>query len=908
MYYLKRLVALLLHLFCFLPLQGTFAQTKIPTSLGGRSTINLAQNWKFIRDPANQTSLPKPGLGWKNVNLPHTWNDQDVMDNVPGYYRGAGWYKKVLKTNKNWRNKQVYLCFDGSNQETEVFVNGKKAGRHAGGYTRFIMPVTAFLNFSGNMENVISVKVNNRFNEQIAPLSGDFTFFGGLYRPVSLLVVNQVHFNDADYGSDGVFVSTPEVSAEQASLKISGQLINKSTSMQALSMRNYVKDPTGKLVSVNTFPLGNASAGKRTSFSHKLPVILKPQLWSPENPALYTISTVLLNAKTGAILDEVQHKIGFRWFRFDAEKGFFLNGKGYKLMGTSRHQDFKGIGNAVPATLQIKDVKLLKAMGANFLRVAHYPQDQSVLNACDELGILASVEIPVVNEITESVAFTNNCIRMQMEMIRQNYNHPSIVIWAYMNEVLLKTKYKNDQANQDLYMENVRRLALALDKKTRAADPSRYTMIANHNNIELYMKAGLTKIPMIVGWNIYKGWYGGKVSDFSVVLDKLHRQMPGVPFMVTEFGADADPRIHSQKPERFDKSVEYAVNFNQTYLNAILKRPFVAGAQVWNLADFSSEHREETMAHVNNKGLLTYDRKPKNTYYLYRAYLSSKPYLKIGAANKELRSGIARKDKQVAGQMLQVFSNVQKAELIVNGKSLGTKVFKDRLATWNVPFENGLNSIRVVAAGSAVRIEDHTEINFKVISEDLKSMNIPFKSMAISLGDPRHFSDESSNAIWLPDQPYRKGSWGYEGGEAYKMEDHARQPFGTDKNITGTSLNPLYQTQRIGIKAYRLDVPDGKYEITMHFAELVGSEMTTVLPYNLMASYKKAATEDRVFNIYLHDKLIAKHLNLPKSFGPARAVTRKATAVVKNNKGILLKFEAIAGRPVLNALEVVRID
>lgn len=802
----------------------------------------------------------------------------------------------------------MYLCFDGSNQETDVYINGKKAGSHSGGYTRFLIPVSGFLNFSGNLENVVSVKVNNRYNENIAPLSGDFTFFGGLYRPVSLLVVNEIHFDDADYGSDGVYISTPAVSGEKASLKISGQLVNKSTSMQALELRNVVRDPKGKVIFVNTFSLGTAGAGKRIAFNHILPDILKPQLWSPENPMLYSISTSLVNARTGAILDEVEHKTGCRWFHFDAEKGFFLNGKSYKLMGTSRHQDFKGMGNAVPANIQVRDVGLAKAMGANFLRIAHYPQDQSILDACDRLGILASVEIPVVNEITESSAFTNNCLRMQLEMIRQNFNHPSVVIWGYMNEIFLKTKYKNDQGKQELYIEQVRRLALALDRVTRKADPSRYTMICNNSMIDLYMKAGLTKIPMIVGWNLYRGWYGGKLSDFSGVLDKIHRLMPDVPFMVTEFGADADPRIHSQNPERFDKSVEYAVKFNQVYLNEILKRPFVAGAQVWNLADFSSESREETMGHINNKGLLTHDRKPKNTYYLYRAYLSGKPYIKIGAANEELRSGIAKKNQETAGQVLQIFSNVKKAELIVNGKSLGTKEFKDRLASWIVPFKNGQNHIRAVAVGSSVSLEDHTEINFKLISQDLRSKEFPFKDLAISLGDPRYFTDEVQHKIWLPDQAYQKGSWGYFGGAVYQMEDHVRQPFGTDKSIIGTARNPLYQTQRIGLKAYKLDVPDGKYEITMHFAELVGSEMTTLLPYNLLSSYKKPVSEDRVFSIYLHDKLIANELNLAKSFGPARAVTRKTTAIIKNDKGILLRFEATQGRPVLNALEVRRLD
>jgi beta-galactosidase len=903
---LRLLAAIMICMCAALSVQKS-AATPIVKTKNHRTIVPLSQGWKFLKDPANHAVLPKSSLAWRSVNLPHTWNDRDVEDNIPGYYRGAGWYKKTITASASWKGKQVYLCFNGANQETEVYVNGKKAGEHAGGYTRFLIPLAGLLNFNGTGENVIAVKVNNRYNANIAPLSADFTFFGGIYRNVSLLVLNPVHFNDDNYGADGLYISTPEVSAAKASLKISGQVVNKSAETMSIALRNFIRDPQGKVVSVNTFPLGNAAAGKRISFSHKLPQLSKPQLWSPEQPALYTVTTDIIDAKTGAIIDQVQQKTGLRWFRFDPKTGFFLNGKPYKLMGASRHQDYKGLGNAVPTELQVKDVQLLKATGANFLRVAHYPQDQAVLNACDELGILASVEIPIVSEITESAAFTNNAIRMQLEMIFQNYNHPSIVIWAYMNEILLKTKFKDNEARRATYLENVRRLALALDKVTRRVDPSRYTMMSNHSNIAQYQKAGLTSIPMVVGWNLYSGWYGGKVTDIGNVLDRIHKEMPNTPFMVTEYGADADPRIHADQPERFDKSVEYAVKYHQTYLNAILKRPFVAGAQAWNFADFSSEDREETMAHINNKGLMTHDRKPKNTYFLYKAYLSPAAYLKIGTTNGETRVGQGARGENVAKQHVDVFGNVKQAELFINGKSVGIKMLKDRAAGWEVPFHNGQNVIKVVALDGP-KLEDQAQVNFKIIPENLKNKALPFKHLAISLGDPRYYVDDLSGKVWLPDQPYRKGSWGYIGGEMYKMEQHVRQPFGTDKTILNTLANPLYQTQRIGLKAYRLDVPDGKYEITMHFAELVGSEMTTVLPYNLLARYKKPTTEDRVFNIYLDKVKIATALNLPKRFGPAMAVSKKTVAIVRNDQGIRLEFEAIAGRPVLNALEVNRLE
>ncbi|RZM15925.1 MAG: hypothetical protein EOO88_43215, partial [Pedobacter sp.] len=370
-----------------------------------------------------------------------------------------------------------------------------------------------------------------------------------------------------------------------------------------------------KLVrSVSTPALINASQNKE--IVQDIPVTY-PTLWSVASPYLYKASTIITEASTGKVLDEIEHSVGFRWFTFDASQGFFLNGKSLKLIGASRHQDRKGFGNAVPDSLARKDVVLLKEMGGNFLRVAHYPQDPAVLKACDELGILASVEIPVVNEITETDSFYNNCLQMQVEMIRQHYNHPSVIIWCYMNEVLLRPSFNDDKARQTLYFSNIAKLAGRLDSLTRKEDPFRYTMIAHHGNYNQYKEVGLIDIPMIVGWNLYQGWYGSKIEDLPPYLDRYHRDYPQKPMMITEYGADADPRIRSTDPVRFDKSIEYATYYHQYYLEQIMQRPFVAGAQVWNLADFNSETRNESMPHINNKGLLQWDRTPKDPYYFY---------------------------------------------------------------------------------------------------------------------------------------------------------------------------------------------------------------------------------------------------------------------------------------------------
>ena len=884
---------------------SVFPQLKNDANFKGRTSYNLDQDWFFVKDSANSTRLPNKNVLWKRINLPHTWNAVDVMDDAPGYYRGVGWYKKNLVINPEWKNKQVYLLFDGANQETDVYYNGIRIGGHIGGYTSFVIPISKFLKLNG--ANKLLVKVNNRFNKDIAPLTADFTFFGGIYRNVRILVLDPVHFGDEKYGASGIYISAPKISKQSATINITGRLVNDGFVAKEVTLRTTVSDPTGKQVLVKDFKAARIQAGQEYLFNHLLPSISDPKLWSPNSPLLYRVTTKIIDAGTGVVLDEITRNTGLRWFRFDPVKGFFLNGQYCKLIGASRHQDYKGLGNALPADLQVKDVQLLKAMGGNYLRVAHYPQDQSILDACDELGILASVEIPIVNEITETQAFTNNAKNMQLEMIWQNYNHPSIIIWAYMNEVLLKLKFKNDKERQDIYLANVKKLAVDLDQLTRTTDSSRYTMIANHGDVKLYDRAGLTTIPMLVGWNLYQGWYGGKLSDFASALDTIHKKQPGKPFMVTEFGADVDPRIHAAKPERFDKSVEYGIKYHQAYLNAILKRPFVAGAQVWNLADFNSETREESMPHINNKGLLTGDRKPKNTYFLYQAYLLKTPFLKIGAIEKEIRLGTAEETDHYSEQPLPVYSNLTEAELFLNGKSLGVKKFIDHEAVWNVPFAGGKNVLKVVAADGEKQVTDQAEIDFHLLPCLLKSQIIPFTNLSISVGDPRSFKEENSSELWLPDQAYIKGSWGFIGGEVYRMKDNGRQSFGTDKNILGSSKDPIYQTQRIGLQEYRLDVPNGNYEIVLHFAELVGSGSAVALPYNLSSQSETEVVEQRIFSVYLNNKEIINKLDLSKTYGNARAVSKRFETAVKGEEGIRLMFKAIIGQAVLNGIQVKKI-
>ncbi|PTS92432.1 glycoside hydrolase family 2 [Pedobacter sp. HMWF019] len=882
-----------LFFLCFLFAGAAFSQEK--NLVTGRTRIGFNEHWSFSKDEKT----------WENIKLPHTWNAKDVMDDEPGYYRGFGWYKKELSTKPYRKGKEIFLCFEGANQETEVYVNGTLAAKHAGGYTGFNVPLHQLLKFDGDFKNEIVIKVTNRFNEDIAPLTADFTFFGGIYRKVDLLITEPIHFSLADHGAAGVYINTPLVSDEKGKVQVKSLLENASLKSKSIKLITTVYDQQGKAISSKSSRADLPSGGKITMVQD-LPEVKQPHLWSPEHPYLYRVVSQILDAKDRTELDLISNSLGFRWFKFDAEKGFFLNGKPLKLVGASRHQDYEGLGNAVPESLQIRDVELIKQMGGNFLRVAHYPQDPVILQACDRLGILASVEIPVVNAITESPAFTKNCKNMLLEMIRQNFNHPSVVVWAYMNEVLLRPKFSGDKDRQHLYFEHIRELAQSLEDLTRKEDPLRYTMMAFHGDFDRYTKVGLTKIPMIVGWNLYQGWYGGELKGFGQFLDKHRKELPDKPVMVTEFGADADPRIRSFVPVRFDKSVEYALKFSQVYLNDILSRSFVSGAMVWNLADFNSETREETMPHINNKGLLTLGREPKDTYYLYQAYLLKQPFLKIASGNWTERTGMADSTNgMVSTQQIQVATNFSSAELFLNGKSLGIQFSKDHLCTWPVPFQAGWNQVRAVNPEQP-GIEDVEEIRLNLLPY-LITGSSDFAALHVLLGAERYFIDEQEHTLWIPDQAYRKGSWGYIGGAPFKGTNN-RISYGSDKNILGTDRDPIYQTQQVGLSAYKMDVPDGTYELTLFFSELMGGPDKEALAYNLDNNHQKEIQEQRIFNVNVNGKSFLNNLNLGEDYGYATAVQKSLKINVVNGTGILLDFVPQKGKPVLNALSLRRIN
>ena len=555
--------------------------------------------------------------------------------------------------------------------------------------------------------------------------------------------------------------------------------------------------------------------------------------------------------------------------------------------------------------MHVRDVLLLKEMGGNFLRVSHYPQDPLVVEMCDKLGIVVSVEIPLVNAITETEDFLKNSVYMAKEMVRQEYNHPSIMIWGYMNEILLRRPYTKGKKLKSYY-RFTEKIARALNTTIRKEDPSRYTMMSFHNAPQNYEEAHLTEIPMIQGWNLYQGWYEPDINEFQHLLDRAHKKYKGKVLMVTEYGAGVDSRIHSYQPESFDFSQEYGLKYHQHYLKEMMKRPFVAGSSLWNMNDFYSESRKDVVPHVNNKGIVELDRAKKDIYWFYKVALSKSPILLIGNKNWKSRGGVVNTNQGKCIQSVPVFSNAKNVELYVNGKSLGKKKVEEYCAMFDVPFVHGENLLKAVIEVDGRKSYDMSRVQFQLFPLQLQGKGVPFTEINVSLGSPRYFDDKVTNTVWLPEQEYKLGSWGFVGGVPYRRKTGFGSKLGADSDILGTNRDPIFQTQRVGIESFKADVPDGKYSIYLYWAELNSKKKEKALVYNLGADSEQLLIDQRCFKVIINGVVIFPHFNVAQVCGSKNAIIKKFIVIVKDGDGLNIGFEKIEGETILNAIRIYK--
>lgn len=747
-----------------------------------RKIITINSDWKFKLEGANS---------FENINLPHTWNMNDVTDDKPGYYQGKGTYKKTLNLHLT-EGQKTFLYFEGANQMISLSINGEFIGKHVGGYTSFAFDISKAAK-SG--DNLIEITASNQSDEDIPPLTMDYAFYGGIYRNVYLVITNPIHFDVLNSGSSGIMVSTPNVSKKAGEIAIQARLKNEISQDKKITLVHHVIAPNGKEIKkLEKEVVLNAKPDiTQVTLNGK---ITSPTLWSPDSPSLYTIVSELKDSETGHVIDQIITPLGFRWFSMDPQKGFYLNGEHLKLIGACKHQDYSRIGSAVSNDLLIKDLEMIKEMGANCYRSSHYPQDPTVLNACDRLGILVLEEIPLVNSVTQTNKFAENSCLMMKEMIARDYNHPSIFAWGLSNEIGMLGKGRIGSESGNEYDRFLNRLIFSLDTIAKASDPYRLTTQCIHYKTERYESSGVIKIGDFIGANLYQGWYFGESDSIINVAQNIQSLSGNKPIVISEYGAGADPRLRTEHPRRFDFTLDYQTLVHKAWLKSILHNNFISASFVWNFADFCSPHRGDAMPFYNSKGLVAADRTPKDVYYLYKAALSHKPTINIGMKSWHYLSGVETAPG-ICSRKIQVFANTKDAELFVNGKSLGVKKVNEYSVEWKVPFKNGRNLIEVIGKGqNGVTIKDFHELDFNLISSNLKNMKAG-DVIRINAGSSAYFLDEAEKAVWIPDTEYTPGGFGFVGGK-YLVTKNNRVDYreGVDQNILTTEKDPLFQTQR----------------------------------------------------------------------------------------------------------------
>lgn len=606
----------------------------------------------------NNWTFNKPGEEAVMVSLPHTWNSVDGQGRAD-YYRGTCLYRKKFKKPEASANERVYLEFQGANSSAKVMLNGTEAVSHDGGYSTFRADITELL----LDENELVVEVDNAPNDRVYPQKADFTFYGGIYRDVRLITVNENHFDLDFFGGNG-FVINPTIKGDDAEIRFDAYITGKADSITV-----EVEGVGRTTLAIH----GNRATGYMS--------IEKVHRWDGlDDPYLYK-ATALLTVD-GKVVDEISDRFGCREYYVDPEKGFFLNGRSYPLHGVSRHQDRLGEGNALTKQMHEEDMELILSVGANSIRLAHYQHDQYFYDLCDEKGMVVWAEIPYITVHMESGR--ENTIQQMKELIAQNYNHTSIMFWALSNEITL-------QGVTDDLMENHR----ILNDIVHEMDPSRLSAMANLFLLET--DSPLVTLPDIRGYNLYYGWYVGEVEDNDGWFDDFHREHPDVAIGLTEYGADSVISLQSPRPKKGDYTESYQAVYHEHMLEMFAARPYIWGTYVWNMFEFAAAGRDEANdPGKNHKGLITFDRKvKKDAYYIYRAWWTTEPFVHL--------CGRRYHDRIEDTTEIKVYSNCDSVTLYVDGaefgKQDGAHVFK-----FNVPI-SGVHKVKAVSGNCADEME-----------------------------------------------------------------------------------------------------------------------------------------------------------------------------------------------------------
>ena len=661
-----------------------------------RKTLNINSCWRFIKEDIEQArNKSYIDENWEAVNIPHTWNAIDGANGFD-YYAGACWYRREFFIAPSAKGNKVFIEFNGSNSITDVYVNEKYAGQHKGGYSTFRFDITETIEYGG--KNLIAVKVDNTVVDDVYPQRADFTFYGGIYRDVNIVIANNVHFDLMDYGSKGIYIVQEEVNQERAFLKIRTKLVNDNNEDKKVRLWADILDKESKIAAYGAkevvIPAGE-------TIEIEIPAVIEnPTLWhGRKNPYLYTAKVSLQSFND--TIDEVSIPFGVRYFKVDGEKGFFLNGQHYPLKGVSRHQDRKDMGWAITAKEELEDMELIMEVGATSIRLAHYQHNQNFYDLCDKEGMVIWAEIPFISVMSNSELEGINAKQQMIELIRQNFNHPSIVFWGIQNEIQIGGE-----------RPEVRRLVKELNDLTKKEDPTRLTTMAN------VMIVGDTDeynyITDVVGYNKYYGWYVGQAEDFAGWLERYHKVNPNVGLCISEYGVEGIVQYHSSKPKVRDYTEEYHALCHEKIWKIFEKGPFLWATYVWNMFDFGANIRNEGgVKGRNNKGLVTYDRKiKKDAFYMYKAHWSDEKFVHITS-----KRFIDRAEERIN---IKVYSNCSEVTLYVNGKDQESKAGDEKIFVFeNILLQEGTNVVKAVGSHNGVVLED-TAI-FNKVSQPNKS-------------------------------------------------------------------------------------------------------------------------------------------------------------------------------------------
>ena len=606
-----------------------------------RTVLNLNAKWAFTKQA---TEIPTAiDSKWDFVNVPHCWNAIDGQDGGNDYYRGKGYYAKSIEKASLPAADRYYIEFKGTNSSADLYLNGKALAHHDGGYSTWRVDLTESL----EAMNLLVVVVDNTANDTVYPQMADFTFYGGMYRDVNLICVSESHFDLDYYGGPGLQI-TPTVEGKDASVEVKTFVTNLK---EGQTVRCTIYDAEENVIAT--------AEGADTTFTLAIDNV---HLWhGRKDPYLYCCEAELI--ENGEVIDSVCNRFGCRTFKIDAENGFILNGEEYALRGVSRHQDRWGLGNALLPEHHKEDIELIYELGATTIRLAHYQHDQYFYDLCDEYGLVIWAEIPYISK--HMPTGRENTISQMKELIVQNYNHPSIVVWGLSNEIGI------GGSDQDL-LDNHN----ILNDMCHEMDKTRLTTIAAVSMCKI--DDPYLQIPDVVSYNHYFGWYGGETSMNGPWFDNFHKTHPNIPIGCSEYGCEA-LNWHTSTPVQGDYTEEYQAYYHEELIKQLFTRKYMWATHVWNMFDFGADARNEGGENgQNHKGLMTFDRKyKKDAFYAYKAWLSDEPFVHL--------CGKRYVDRVEDTTRVTVYSNLPEVQLFANGVSLGTVKAEDHFFYFDLP-------------------------------------------------------------------------------------------------------------------------------------------------------------------------------------------------------------------------------